>query len=297
MPVNNIPSYNEYGQKAKSEIRQYFTIWSIKDLVAQTNFQQEAHCHPLLYQLCWITEGEATVEIDTEHYKLSKNIFLLIKPNVVHGTKFSELYEGYMIHFSEDFFSIYSQINQFFSHILQASHRDEPIVISLNDDTANELDIIFSKVSKTYEESSFIKNELIRSYLNTVLLKVYESHGIKNENKLKSNSITLYNNFIHILENYVLEKKSVKDYAKMLNISPAYLNMVTKSEVKKTAGEVIRGRTILEAQRMLIFTTSSISEIAYKLNFDDSSYFWKLFKKITGLSPKEYRLNYNSQTL
>ncbi|MBR07918.1 MAG: hypothetical protein CMP48_09535 [Rickettsiales bacterium] len=290
MPANNIPFYNEYGQKAKSEIRQYFTIRSIKVLTAQANFQHEAHCHPLLYQLCWITEGEATVKIDTETYKLSKNSFLLIQPNVVHATKFSELYGGYMIHFSEDFFSIYSQINQFFSHIVHASHREGPIVISLSDETANELDIIFSKVSKIYEEGSFIKNELIRSYLNTVLLKVYESHGIKNENELKSNSITLYNNFIHLLENYILEKKTVKDYAKMLNITPNYLNMITKSEAGKTAGEVIRGRTILEAQRMLIFTTSSISEIAYKLNFDDNSYFWKLFKKTTGLSPKEYRL-------
>ena len=79
------------------------------------------------------------------------------------------------------------------------------------------------------------------------------------------------------MENYTSEKKTVKDYAKMLNITPNYLNTITKSEAGKTAGEVIRGKTILEAQRMLIFTTSSISEIAYKLNFEDNSYFWKLF--------------------
>lgn len=99
------------------------------------------------------------------------------------------------------------------------------------------------------------------------------------------------------MENYTSEKKTVKDYAKMLNITPNYLNTITKSEAGKTAGEVIRGKTILEAQRMLIFTTSSISEIAYKLNFEDNSYFWKLFKKTTGLSPKEYRLNYITHTL
>lgn len=292
MAENKIHFYNEYGQKAESKIKQYFTIKSIKVLSAQADFQHEPHCHPLLYQLCWITEGEATVKIDTETYKLSKNIFLLIQPNVVHATKFSELYGGYMIHFSEDFFSVYAQINHFFSQIIHSSHREGPIVILLSDETACELDIIFSKVSKIYEEGSFIKNELIRSYLNTALLKVYESHGIKNENELKSNSITLYNNFIHLLENHTFQKKTVKDYAKMLNITPGYLNMITKSEAGKRAGEVIRDKTILEAQRMLIFTTSSISEIAYKFNFDDNSYFWKLFKKTTGLSPKEYRLKF-----
>lgn len=290
MAENKIHFYNEYGQKAESKIKQYFTIKSIKVLSAQADFQHEPHCHPLLYQLCWITEGEATVKIDTETYKLSKNVFLLIQPNVVHATKFSELYGGYMIHFSEDFFSFYSQINQFFKHIIHSSHREGPIVILLSDETAYDLDIIFSKVSKIYEEGSFMKNELIRSYLNTALLMAYESYEIKNENELKSNSITLYNNFIHLLENHKFEKKTVKDYAKMLNITPGYLNMITKSEVGKRAGEVIRDKTIFEAQRMLLFTSSSISEIAYKMNFDDNSYFWKLFKKTTGLSPKEYRL-------
>jgi AraC-like DNA-binding protein len=57
----------------------------------------------------------------------------------------------------------------------------------------------------------------------------------------------------------------------------------------KTAGEVIRDRKLLEAKRMLVNLDLNVSEIAYQLNFSDSSHFSKFFKKHTGRSPEEFR--------
>lgn len=46
---------------------------------------------------------------------------------------------------------------------------------------------------------------------------------------------------------------------------------------------------ITEAQLLLTDVTLTISEVAYKLNFDDKSYFSRIFKKKTGLTPAEFR--------
>jgi AraC family transcriptional regulator, transcriptional activator of pobA len=48
-------------------------------------------------------------------------------------------------------------------------------------------------------------------------------------------------------------------------------------------------RLMQEARILLISTEMSISEISYKLNYDDNSYFNKVFKKETGLTPKRFR--------
>ena len=75
----------------------------------------------------------------------------------------------------------------------------------------------------------------------------------------------------------------------MLFITPNHLNALCKEHWGMQAGEVIRNRIILEAKRLLVNQQTSISEIAYTLNFKDNSYFSKFFKKSVGITPEEFR--------
>jgi AraC-like DNA-binding protein len=56
-----------------------------------------------------------------------------------------------------------------------------------------------------------------------------------------------------------------------------------------SAGELIRNRTLLEAKRLLTNPQLSISDISFRLNFSDNSYFTKFFKKTEGVTPEEFR--------
>jgi AraC family transcriptional regulator, transcriptional activator of pobA len=55
------------------------------------------------------------------------------------------------------------------------------------------------------------------------------------------------------------------------------------------AGEMIRQRLLLEAQRLLAYTEMAVSEIAYAINFQDPAYFSRFFRRLTGQSPGEFR--------
>ena len=52
---------------------------------------------------------------------------------------------------------------------------------------------------------------------------------------------------------------------------------------------MVQERIILEAQRMLLYSNLNVSQIGYRLGFDDASYFVKYFKKHTSVSPSEFR--------
>jgi|GEM_PF-2191667 len=74
-----------------------------------------------------------------------------------------------------------------------------------------------------------------------------------------------------------------------LNLSPRYLSDLLKQETGKTAIELIHLFLISEAKNLLTGTDYSVSEIAYKLGFENPPYFFRLFKKETGMSPNQFK--------
>jgi AraC-like DNA-binding protein len=71
--------------------------------------------------------------------------------------------------------------------------------------------------------------------------------------------------------------------------SPVQLNRAIKSVSGKTASDLIIERLILEAKRLLLFSDLSNKEVAFKLNYEDPSYFTRIFRRKTGLTPTEFR--------
>jgi AraC-like DNA-binding protein len=72
------------------------------------------------------------------------------------------------------------------------------------------------------------------------------------------------------------------------------LNRICNEILQKTTTEVITDRIILEAKRMLMDKGLTVNEIATKLGFDDYSYFTRLFKKKSGITPTNFRVSKKS---
>lgn len=82
---------------------------------------------------------------------------------------------------------------------------------------------------------------------------------------------------------------TVNHLASQLNLSPKYLSDLLKHETGKTALELIHLYVIAEAKNLIVEGELSISEIAFRLGFENPSYFSRLFKKEVGISPKEFK--------
>jgi len=93
---------------------------------------------------------------------------------------------------------------------------------------------------------------------------------------------------IFINENY-REKISLGSIAKELHISPSYLSMLFKQEVGVTITEYVNIVRIGKSRQLLAETSMSILDISALSGFEDQSYFSKIFKKISEVTPKEYR--------
>ncbi|MGP4041407.1 response regulator [Gracilibacillus sp. D59] len=82
---------------------------------------------------------------------------------------------------------------------------------------------------------------------------------------------------------------SLQEIAKNVNISASYLSNIFSKEMDQTITEYLTKTRMDHAKELLQTTNNKTYEIAYKVGFNDSHYFCHIFKKVTGMTTKEYK--------
>lgn len=82
---------------------------------------------------------------------------------------------------------------------------------------------------------------------------------------------------------------SYKDVAREIGISPSYFLNLFKKETDATFVDFLTETRIAAAKRMLLSSDAGIKQIAYDVGFNSSNYFSNTFRRLTGVSAKEYR--------
>lgn len=97
--------------------------------------------------------------------------------------------------------------------------------------------------------------------------------------------------FDYIEENYQGDI-TAREMAKYCNMSYSYFSRIFKRIMKKSFKEYLSFVRISKAENLLISTDYNVTEIAFETGFATSSYFISQFKARKGISPKQYRMNY-----
>lgn len=100
---------------------------------------------------------------------------------------------------------------------------------------------------------------------------------------------SLFQRFMGLLTEYHTTERNVGFYAVKMGLTPKYLSRLVKSVSGRSAPDWIDSYVILEAKSMLKYSDLGVKQIAFRLNFPDTSAFHKFFKARTGLTPGEYR--------
>ena len=129
------------------------------------------------------------------------------------------------------------------------------------------------------------KSEAISPFLENALLEFSE--------RVKNGKMQKHSKPINICQNYIFthlyEDITLSHLAEIVALNPSYLSSLFKKEVGISLGEYIQHAKIDESKSLMAYTKHSISEISTLLNFHDQSHFTKVFKKHTGISPKQFK--------
>jgi AraC-like DNA-binding protein len=161
------------------------------------------------------------------------------------------------------------------------------------------LDVLYSSKTESLLHlfiSEFHTRDTIQQEMLLVLLKrliiditriarkTYITESIQQDEKFD-----LFRQFNLLVEGNFRAEHSVNFYARQLNKSPKTLANLFPLYNQKTPLQIIQGRIIMEARRLLSYTDKTVKQITYELGFEDPNYFCTFFKRATAQSPVEFR--------
>lgn len=125
-------------------------------------------------------------------------------------------------------------------------------------------------------------------HLTMSMLYFYIRNLVKIENDKKRKEV-IFDNFCEELRKHFSINRTIPFYSGRLGVSPKYLNDIVKEKTQITANDYIDKVTVTECKALLSSTEMSIQRISMLMNFSSYSGFGKFFKRMTGMSPTEYR--------
>jgi two-component system response regulator YesN len=128
--------------------------------------------------------------------------------------------------------------------------------------------------------------EKAKKYIYQIMKQALELRDHESK-KQQRNLLTQAIRFID--KHYSEESISLNRVARKVNISPNYFSAIFSQEIGQTFIEYLTGKRIDEAKRMLRQTDMRSSEVAIAVGYRDPHYFSFVFKKVSGLTPNEYR--------
>lgn len=211
---------------------------------------------------------------DTGEVFQPKGWALCFHPDLIRGTTLGRNMKEY------SFFSY--EVNE----ALHLSEKERTIFIDCLDKIQHELQYAIDRLSKRLIATNI---ELLLDYC----LRFYERQFVTRSNV----NHDILTRFERLLDDYFTGEQagqnglpSVKHCAGQLCLSPNYFGDLIKKETGKTAQEYIQHRLIDIAKERVLDHSKSLSQVAYELGFQYPQHFTRLFKKVVGQTPNEYRM-------
>lgn len=255
-------------------------------------FIRREHTHDF-YSVILFTKGESSIRLNNDSYTVKPQTVCLIAPSQTHSFEGLENMEGIIFFFCQDFyveeFSFLRLLNVFSCTSKLSGDICNPC-INLPDREFNNVIGLLNSIDKEYECHTSSNNSatIIRSLLNIMLLRLSDSSTSGSEGSDKGDTV-----FVHelsrLVDSYFIKEHHIGFYTAAFNISEKHLNDICNRRFNCGLKKILKDRLMQEARKLLLSSELSVSEISYKLNFDDNSYFNKVFKNETGLTPKRFR--------
>lgn len=131
--------------------------------------------------------------------------------------------------------------------------------------------------------------ELLRHLLSALLLWIERWYEGAHAERGDDAAVALYRRFVTLLERSFAAHHDAAWYADELAVPAAALSRALASVTGQTTKQLVTGRVMLEAARLLRFTNLTVGEISYRTGFEDQLYFSRAFKRRYGEAPRAYR--------
>lgn len=282
-----IPQYTFFKTKYGSEL-----LIDVVDLKYVKRFLNENPIHTLTYyDITFITEGEGGFSIDNQSYEATPGDVFFSRPGEVRHWDTTHIVNGFALIFEDSFLSSVFKDPLFVQHLSFFSVSKSSSNLHLSEELYVHILQLLKNIK--IEIDAYLQNDVhvLRALLYEILMLLDRAFQkmVSMDNMNKGNGNMYIARFMELVNIHLKEQHTVSFYADKLCITPNYLNEITNMVLNTNAKQYIQDKIMDEAKRLLLYSNSSIAEIAFELNFSTVAYFVRLFRKCIGSTPLVYR--------
>lgn len=240
------------------------------------------------------TEGETSVSFNLHEFRLKKDSMFIFTPKNILQVNSQQYFKADVIAISPDFMR---RINIDIKNMMPLFLKfvENPTWALTPEESRSMRGMIAQIERETRGPETHFSFDIVSGLIAATIYKVgdimyhYLAEHPEGQNNSHNRAEEYFKQFTHLLGEHFREERSVGFYARQLCITPKYLTTLIKRISGQSVSEWIDNYVILEAKTLLKYSTMSIQEIAYYLNFPNQSFFGSYFKRNTGMSPSQYK--------
>jgi AraC family transcriptional activator of pobA len=285
---STIPQFALYGELTRGTDAEGVHIELIETRSRRYDWHIGVHTHAGLFQVLFLFGGRVAATLGDQPVELEGPVALTIHPSLAHGFAFSEEAYGYVLTIDQNMlFAAAGQDGSLFTALFV-----EPLAIGLRalPEEGGRIEALLQNLiaeSMAPRQGHTLMLDWLARCILLMLARVQAERRIAEKSGRKD--FELFSRFRVEVERRYKEQWRVGQYADVLRVPPVRLNRLCLKIAGKTAFEMTQERLMLEACRKLTYVPAGVAGIAYELGFQDPAYFSRLFKKLVGMTPREYR--------
>ncbi|MEM6343495.1 MAG: helix-turn-helix transcriptional regulator [Bacteroidota bacterium] len=268
-----------------------FDMGYLEDLFSRTDLNHSPFKPHLVefFLIIMVLEGNGKHIIDFQEYDYEAGSILTIRKDQIHQFVKSEV-KGYMLLFTDDF--LVSYLDELES--LKALNLFNELLgiqkLQFASAAFAELTQLIERIKREYfQVNDSYSQGVIRSELHILLTQLYRHKASLNTHIDPKKYLREFLQLQKLIEKHCRRTQKVNDYAEMMSLTSRTLNNICHSIVKKSAKKLIDEIAITQIKRLLINTKLSIKEVAYASGFEETTNFFKYFKRHTLSTPEQFR--------
>jgi len=247
------------------------------------------------FQIAFIKKGNGTLLLNDQTIFLKDNSIIFISENQQYHWKVDQKkLDATLLVFQEDFLNEFFS-DKYFTYRLHYFYQIEfPLHLNVSKNIMDDYLVKLNEIKTDLEHARSDSVHLIRSILYYVLIQLNRLYSEQFNIVSTISNDNLAYEFRKLVEQNIYKKQRIDDYTSLLNVSRITLNKAINKHFNVTTTDFLKSRLTYEIKMKLLFTPSTIQELADTFHFSESNHLSRFFKNQTGLTPKEYRLSYQN---
>lgn len=253
------------------------------------DFTTDGERHPF-YELVFVNSGKLYISSDDYTGLLSKNQMIIHRPNANHALRCTSGHAPSVIIIGFECDS--KAIDCFSKNPLELGDSNIKKLAEIVKEGRNVFTPPYNIPvydMKKKRNQPFGSEQMLKILLEYFLIRLIRSSSLnENENEAAEAPVMISEIIAYVNDNY-LEKITIDELAFLFKTNRATLCKQFKRATGKTLIEFINEKKFERAKHKIKNTSDTFTKIAEELNFDSIHYFTRFFKKMSGMTPKEFR--------